>query len=100
MSNTSWGAYGNPPSGLPPGSTGGPGGPGGPSPGGPGGPGGPGEEQPGLPWENRARLGFGAALVQTVKGVLLEPNATFRIMKKRGGLGDPLGYGVLLGSLG
>jgi hypothetical protein len=51
-------------------------------------------------WEDRATLGLWAALVQTVKAVLLNPAETFAAMKREGGLGGPLLYMVLLGSLG
>jgi len=35
-------------------------------------------ERPGLPWDQRARLGFFPALVDTVRVVLLEPAAAFK----------------------
>ncbi len=73
---------------------------GGAPPGGPGGPGTTPGQEPGLPWENRDQLGFIAAVWGTIKGVLLEPQTAFRSMQKTGGLGAPLGYGVLLGSFG
>lgn len=71
-------------------------------PGGPTGPGGtnetPGGE--GLPWENRARIGMANALIGTIKGVLMEPKDTFKIMKQAGGVGEPLLYAVILGTVG
>jgi hypothetical protein len=51
-------------------------------------------------WENRAELGFFPSIMQTVKAVLLEPASSFAYMKREGGLGNPLGYYVLLSWLG
>lgn len=59
-----------------------------------------GPRQDGPPWEDRERLGFGVAFVETTKGVLAEPADFFRRMKPSGGLGAPLFYGVLTGYLG
>jgi hypothetical protein len=50
----------------------------------------------GPPWENRKELGFFPAIAQTVKGVLLEPSATFSAMKREGGLASPLLYEVMM----
>ncbi len=80
-----------PPPALAPAAMGGPGG-------GPGPAGGP--PQDGPPWEDRERLGFGVAFVDTTKGVLAEPADFFRRMRPSGGLGAPLFYGVLTGYLG
>jgi hypothetical protein len=57
-------------------------------------------ERDGPPWEIREKLGFFPAIVQTVKGVLLEPSATFAKMKRQGGLGRPLVYYALLSWVG
>lgn len=54
----------------------------------------------GTPWDARARLGLGAALVETTRQVLLSPTAFFRAMPTSGGLGGPLGYGLILGYAG
>jgi len=51
-------------------------------------------------WEQRAELGFFPAIWQTIKGVLLDPARTFETMKREGGLGAPLGFAVLLSSVG
>ena len=59
-----------------------------------------GPPQDGPPWEDRERLGFGVAFVDTTKGVLAEPADFFRRMRPSGGLGAPLFYGVLVGYLG
>lgn len=57
-------------------------------------------ERTGPPWEHRAQLGFIAALWETIKGVLTKPAETFQNMKREGGLGTPLLYNVILGSVG
>jgi hypothetical protein len=54
----------------------------------------------GPPWENRSQLGFFVALWQTIKGVLIEPTITFERMKREGGLGSPMLFSVILGTLG
>ena len=63
-------------------------------------PGGSGEERTGPAWEQRAQIGFFPAIWQTMKTVLLDPGRTFQNMKRTGGLGAPLGYEVLLGTVG
>lgn len=64
----------------------------------PGGPDRP--DRPGLPWERRAESNLLQAAVETVRDVLLSPAAAFQQMRQVGGFGDPLGYAVLLGSIG
>jgi len=54
----------------------------------------------GVPWERRDELGPGAALIGTVTGVLFSPGATFSQMKREGGWGEPLGFAVVVGSVG
>lgn len=54
----------------------------------------------GLPWERRRELGFVNAFVQTVGIVLTRPAEAFTIMRTEGGLGDPLLFGVIGGSIG
>lgn len=63
-------------------------------------PAGGGARYDGPPWEERERIGFGAAFVDTTKGVLAEPADFFRRMRPMGGIGAPLFYGVLTGYLG
>ena len=53
----------------------------------------------GPPWENRSELGFFVALLQTIKGVLFDPAVTFERMKREGGLGNPMFFSVLLGTV-
>ena len=54
----------------------------------------------GIPWEERDRIGFFNALVETTRLVLTEPGAFFRAMPVAGGLGSPLLYGVVVGWIG
>lgn len=54
----------------------------------------------GPPWENPGPV-FGR-FVETMRGVLLDPTALFRSMRRTGGLGRPLTFGIagtLIGSL-
>ena len=52
------------------------------------------------PWERRAEIGLVSALVETTKSVLTSPGEFFRGMPVSGGIGAPLGYGVILGYVG
>jgi hypothetical protein len=54
----------------------------------------------GTPWEQRGRIGFVSALVETTQGVLARPAAFFRAMPVTGGLGGPLLYAVIIGYVG
>jgi hypothetical protein len=54
----------------------------------------------GLPWENRERIGFVTAFFQTVGMILVKPTEAFAIMKKEGGLVDPLLFTLIGGSIG
>ena len=54
----------------------------------------------GLPWENRATLGWVNAFIQTVGLVLIKPGEAFTVMKREGGLADPLLYALIGGCLG
>ena len=54
----------------------------------------------GLPWDRRQELGIFPAFFETVKLVLLNPTAAFSTMKPEGGLGEPLIYGLIGGSVG
>src|SRR5437868_4845725 len=44
--------------------------------------------QNGVPWERRHEMGFVTAFFETLKLVLLDPNAAFARMKAEGGLTD------------
>lgn len=52
------------------------------------------------PWEERQRIGFVSALVETTQRVLTRPTEFFRAMPVTGGLGSPLFYGVIVGYVG
>lgn len=54
----------------------------------------------GLPWEERHTVGFFNAFVQTVSMILTRPVEAFTAMRTEGGLGDPLLFGVIGGSIG
>ena len=54
----------------------------------------------GIPWERRAEIGFFPGLFETIRAVLLEPSKAFAAMPITGGLGAPLFFFVLVGSLG
>ncbi|MCP4665568.1 MAG: hypothetical protein GY849_04300 [Deltaproteobacteria bacterium] len=52
------------------------------------------------PWEKRSDLGLFRGIYQTFKAVLFSPDAFFRTLTFKGGIGEPLAFGLLLGSLG
>lgn len=52
------------------------------------------------PWENRERIGWLSGLIETTRQVLFSPGEFFRSMPTVGGIGAPLGYGVLAGYAG
>jgi hypothetical protein len=54
----------------------------------------------GTPWDERGRLGFAAAFVETTRQLLTGPTDFFRRMPLAGGLGGPLLYAVIAGWLG
>src|SRR5438132_3512337 len=54
----------------------------------------------GLPWEHRQERGFFNAFVETLVMVLTRPGEAFTIMKREGGLGEPLIYALIGGCLG
>jgi hypothetical protein len=56
--------------------------------------------RPGLPWENRDKLGWVNALLETIALVFTKPVEAFSIMKREGGFGDPILYALILGSIG
>lgn len=51
-------------------------------------------------WENRATLGFVTALSQTWTESIMRPSVFFRQMPRTGGIGGPLLYAVLIGTIG
>jgi hypothetical protein len=52
------------------------------------------------PWDDRDRLGFLTALVETTRLVLTRPGEFFRSMPVEGGIGAPLLYAVVVGWAG
>ena len=54
----------------------------------------------GLPWEHRREGGLFNAFVETLVMVLTKPGEAFTIMKREGGLGEPLIYALIGGCLG
>ena len=54
----------------------------------------------GLPWEHRRERGFFNAFIETVTMVLTRPAEAFSVMKRGGGLGEPLIYALIGGCLG
>jgi len=51
---------------------------------------------PPLPWENRERLGFGPALIETIKLFGLSPQEAWRRTRESGDIASPLIYGLIL----
>jgi hypothetical protein len=54
----------------------------------------------GLPWEHRQERGLFNAFVETLVTVLTKPGEAFTVMKREGGLGEPLIYALIGGCLG
>jgi hypothetical protein len=54
----------------------------------------------GLPWEERRERGLFNAFVETLIMVLTKPGEAFTVMKREGGLGEPLIYALIGGCLG
>jgi len=54
----------------------------------------------GAPWENRAEVGLWQAIYQTVKAVLFSPDSLFGSLTYKGGIGEPLAFGLLTGAIG
>src|SRR5205807_544384 len=54
----------------------------------------------GLPWEHRQERGVFNAFVETLVMVLTKPGEAFTVMKREGGLGEPLLYAVIGSSFG
>ena len=52
------------------------------------------------PWENRSELGLWQGISKTFKAVLFSPVEIFSTMTHKGGIKEPLAFGLLLGSIG
>jgi hypothetical protein len=54
----------------------------------------------GLPWDQRHTKGFFSAFIETLQMVLTRPGEAFTAMRREGGLGEPLIYAVIGGTVG
>jgi len=54
----------------------------------------------GLPWEHRQERGFVNAFIETLTMVLTKPAEAFSVMRREGGLGEPLIYALIGGCVG
>jgi hypothetical protein len=54
----------------------------------------------GLPWDERQVKGFVNAFIETLQMVLSKPVVAFTAMKREGGLGEPLLYAIIGGTIG
>ncbi len=54
----------------------------------------------GLPWEHRQERGFFNAFIETLTMVLTRPAEAFTVMRRNGGLGEPLIYALIGGCIG
>jgi hypothetical protein len=54
----------------------------------------------GLPWDDRHTKGFFNAFIETLQIVLSRPGEAFTMMRREGGLGEPLLYAVIGGTFG
>ena len=54
----------------------------------------------GPPWEHREELGIFKSGWETIKGVLMNPSLLFAGMRREGGIGGPLLFAVIFGSIG
>src|SRR5262249_53256296 len=57
-------------------------------------------ERTGLPWEHRQERGFFNAFIDTLTMVLTRPAEAFTVMKREGGLVEPLIYALIGGCVG
>jgi hypothetical protein len=54
----------------------------------------------GLPWDERQTKGLVNAFIETLQMVLTKPVVAFTAMKREGGLGEPLLYAIIGGTIG
>ncbi len=52
------------------------------------------------PWEKRSELGIWGGIYETSKAALFSPEKLFSTMNCRRGIREPLGFGLLVGSIG
>jgi hypothetical protein len=60
----------------------------------------PASARTGLPWEHRQERGFVNAFIETLSMVLTRSTEAFSLMKREGGLGEPLIYALIGGCVG
>jgi hypothetical protein len=54
----------------------------------------------GLPWDERHTKGLFSAFIETLQMVLTRPSEAFTVMRREGGLSEPLFYAIIGGSFG
>ncbi len=59
-----------------------------------------GYQRHGAPWENRSELGLWQGIFQTLKAALFSPETLFSSLTFKGGIREPLAFGLLIGSIG
>lgn len=52
-----------------------------------------------IPWERRLQLGLWRSIKQTIRSIIFSPKKMFSYMPARGGWGEPLAFGLLIGSI-
>jgi len=57
------------------------------------------EKRHATPWERRMQLGLWRSVKQTIRSVIFSPKNMFSYMPVRGGLREPLAFGLLIGSI-
>jgi hypothetical protein len=60
----------------------------------------PGTSSDSIPWERREQLGFGPALVETVKLFVTDPQNAYRRTREKGDLTEPLLFAVIVSWVG
>jgi hypothetical protein len=58
------------------------------------------EPPPGIPWEERSRVGFVSGLVDTTTEILKSPTRFFVAARPETGIGGPFLYAMIMGTLG
>lgn len=58
------------------------------------------EQRYGTPWERRMELGLWQGIFHTVKSTMFSPKKMYSAMPVKGGLMEPLTFGLLIGSIG
>jgi len=58
------------------------------------------DQSKGTPWERRSQLGLWPSVKQTLSWFIFSPRRSYGAMPVRGGLREPLAFGLLTGSIG